>query len=178
MRASFAEAMCRVATLGQKLEDMVDCSEVIPEPRTRVGQPHLPAGCSIDEIEKSVRAQVQSHKTATPDEWNMYSATSTRSRISSPTPALPALWSECKQGLTPWKSRSNHLLSALVPAKCGFLELLFMSFECLISLIRLASQVLSLYVLCFQFNLKELELQWRETRNIDIVYSFNIPETS
>jgi cytochrome c peroxidase len=50
--------MGRIATLGQKLEKMVDCSEVIPEPKPRVGKPHLPAGCSLDEIEQSVRAQV------------------------------------------------------------------------------------------------------------------------
>lgn len=58
MRSSFAEAMGRIATLGQKLEKMVDCSEVIPEPKPRVGKPHLPAGCSLDEIERSVCAQV------------------------------------------------------------------------------------------------------------------------
>lgn len=58
MRSSFAEAMGKLATLGQKLEDMADCSELIPEPKPRVGKPHMPAGCSLDEIEQSVRAQV------------------------------------------------------------------------------------------------------------------------
>jgi hypothetical protein len=95
----------------------------------------------------------------------MYSATSTRSRISSLNPALPALWNECKQGLTTWKSRSNYLLSALAPAKCSFLDLLFMRFECLISLICLASLVVSFYVLCLQFNSQFERVRVAERRN-------------
>ena len=83
----------------------------------------------------------------------MYSATSTPSRLSPPTLALPALWNECKQRLIFWESRPNYLSSALVPAKCSLLDLLFyMSFECLKSLMCLASLVVPL--VC---DLKEFE---------------------
>ncbi|SRR6266851_897426 len=56
MRTTFAKYMADVATLGQDKDKMVDCSDVIPIPKTPVGKPHLPAGCSLNDIEQSVRA--------------------------------------------------------------------------------------------------------------------------
>ena len=55
MRSSFQKYMEEIATLGQDKGNMIDCSDVIPQPKPRVGKPHLPAGSSLDQIEQSVR---------------------------------------------------------------------------------------------------------------------------
>ena len=62
----------------------------------------------------------------------MYSATSTRSRISPLTLALPALWNECKRGLTLQKSTSNSLPSLQLWRQLNVASEIyyFMSSEC------------------------------------------------
>jgi manganese peroxidase len=54
MRSSFQKYMEEIATLGQDKDKMIDCSGIIPPPKPRIGKPHLPAGCSLEQIEKSV----------------------------------------------------------------------------------------------------------------------------
>jgi len=78
---------------------MIDCSDVIPVPRPRIGKPHLPAGSSPDQIEKAVRAKVEFRGTATPDEWITCSVLNTHSLLSPPILALPPLFILCKLGL-------------------------------------------------------------------------------
>jgi cytochrome c peroxidase len=58
MRSSFEKYMSEIAILGQDKSKMIDCSEVIPIPKSPVRKPHLPAGSSLDQIERSVRTQV------------------------------------------------------------------------------------------------------------------------
>jgi hypothetical protein len=81
----------------------------------------------------------------------MYSATSTRSRLSPPTLALPALWNECKQILTSWDRDLTICLQLWRQLNVVSWIYYFMSFECLKSLMCLASLVVPL--VC---NLKEL----------------------
>lgn len=57
MMSSFKTQMAKLAVLGQNTREMVDCSEVIPVPKPRVGRTHLPAGTSLQDIEASVRAK-------------------------------------------------------------------------------------------------------------------------
>jgi manganese peroxidase len=59
MVASFKTQMAKLAVLGQDTEKLIDCSEVIPVPKPRKRKAHLPAGTSLNDIETSVRAQVQ-----------------------------------------------------------------------------------------------------------------------
>ncbi|KAK0439587.1 heme peroxidase [Armillaria borealis] len=50
----FKRAMEKVAVIGQDVNSLVDCSEVIPEPEAfEVPLPHLPAGKSLGDIEAS-----------------------------------------------------------------------------------------------------------------------------
>ena len=60
MMSSFKTQMAKLAVLGQNTREMVDCSEVIPVPKPRVGRAHLPAGTSLQDIEASVRAKSDS----------------------------------------------------------------------------------------------------------------------
>ncbi|KAH9961364.1 heme peroxidase [Russula dissimulans] len=53
MRNDFRTQMAKLACLGQDCGNMVDCSDVVPEPKPRIGKPHLPAGSSPDQIEKA-----------------------------------------------------------------------------------------------------------------------------
>jgi Fungal peroxidase extension region len=78
---------------------MVDCSDVVPEPKPRIGKPHLPAGSSPDQIEKAVRAKVEFRETAAPDERNVCSVLNPLSLLSPPILALPPLFVLCKQSL-------------------------------------------------------------------------------
>jgi cytochrome c peroxidase len=59
MVSSFKIQMAKLAVLGQDTTKLIDCSEVIPVPKSRKRKVHLPAGTSLDDIEASVRAQVQ-----------------------------------------------------------------------------------------------------------------------
>jgi hypothetical protein len=59
MMSSFKTQMAKLAVLGQNTKEMVDCSDVIPMPKPRVGKAHLPAGTSLHDIEASVRTRVQ-----------------------------------------------------------------------------------------------------------------------
>jgi hypothetical protein len=56
MRNFFKVEMAKLAVLGQNAMELIDCSDVIPEPKPVVGTAHLPAGYSSKDIEESVRA--------------------------------------------------------------------------------------------------------------------------
>ena len=58
MANDFRAAMAKLATLGQDRGKLMDCSEVIPAPKPPIGKAHLPAGSSLEQIERSVRARV------------------------------------------------------------------------------------------------------------------------
>ncbi|KAK0231748.1 manganese peroxidase 1 precursor [Armillaria nabsnona] len=54
MQSEFKSAMIKLSTLGQDLTQMVDCSEVIPEPlAASVHGAHLPAGLNMNDIEQA-----------------------------------------------------------------------------------------------------------------------------
>ncbi|KAI0000373.1 manganese peroxidase 3 [Russula vinacea] len=53
MMSTFKTQMAKLAVLGQNTKEMVDCSDVIPMPKPRVGKAHLPAGTSLQDIEAS-----------------------------------------------------------------------------------------------------------------------------
>ncbi|SJL15024.1 related to Versatile peroxidase VPL1 [Armillaria ostoyae] len=54
MQTEFKSAMLKLSTLGQDLTQMVDCSEVIPEPlAASVHGAHLPAGLNMNDIEQA-----------------------------------------------------------------------------------------------------------------------------
>ncbi|KAF5335227.1 hypothetical protein D9758_014766 [Tetrapyrgos nigripes] len=53
LQTAFKAAMHKLALVGQNVNDMIDCSEVIPVPRPLVGQPHLPAGQTKTDIEQA-----------------------------------------------------------------------------------------------------------------------------
>jgi Fungal peroxidase extension region len=55
MREFFKVEMAKLAILGQNAMKLIDCSDVIPEPKPVVGTAHLPAGYSGKDIEASVR---------------------------------------------------------------------------------------------------------------------------
>ncbi len=55
MQSEFKSAMIKLSTLGQDLTQMVDCSEVIPEPlAASVHGAHLPAGLTMADIQQAV----------------------------------------------------------------------------------------------------------------------------
>ncbi|KAI0256111.1 manganese peroxidase 3 [Lactifluus subvellereus] len=56
MKSSFKTAMAKLAVLGQKSNDLIDCSDVIPMPKPLVGTAHLPAGSSPKDIESSCQS--------------------------------------------------------------------------------------------------------------------------
>ncbi|KXN90158.1 Versatile peroxidase VPL1 [Leucoagaricus sp. SymC.cos] len=53
MAQEFADVMLKMSLLGQDKNQMVDCSDVIPQAKSlgRSGQPHLPAGLSNKDLE-------------------------------------------------------------------------------------------------------------------------------
>ncbi|KAK0454480.1 manganese peroxidase 2 [Armillaria borealis] len=54
MQTNFKAAMLKLSTLGQDVSQMVDCSEVIPQPLAASLQPaHLPAGLNMNDIEQA-----------------------------------------------------------------------------------------------------------------------------
>ena len=55
MMAAFKDAMAKMAVLGQDRSQLVDCSEVIPDPQPVENRPHYPAGFDINDIEQVVR---------------------------------------------------------------------------------------------------------------------------
>ncbi|ESK91435.1 manganese peroxidase [Moniliophthora roreri MCA 2997] len=56
MQTRFRDAMSKLALLGQKRENLVDCSEIIPTPKTLTSKPFLPAGKSMKDIEPACSA--------------------------------------------------------------------------------------------------------------------------
>ncbi|RPD77904.1 heme peroxidase [Lentinus tigrinus ALCF2SS1-7] len=53
MRSAFRKAMIKVATLGHRMEDLVDCSHVIPVPPPWNKTASYPAGFSTSSVERS-----------------------------------------------------------------------------------------------------------------------------
>ncbi|KAF5335228.1 hypothetical protein D9758_014767 [Tetrapyrgos nigripes] len=53
MQSSFQAAMLKLSVLGHNVNNLIDCSEVIPVPRPVVGTPHLPAGQVQSDIEQA-----------------------------------------------------------------------------------------------------------------------------
>ena len=53
MVKSFESAMEKMTVLGNELDRLIDCSEVIPVPSTQVDAPHLPAGKTLADIQAS-----------------------------------------------------------------------------------------------------------------------------
>jgi manganese peroxidase len=58
MMSAFAAAMAKVAVLGQKKRDLIDCSDVIPIPKPFTGKAHLPAGSKLKDIQVSVGTEI------------------------------------------------------------------------------------------------------------------------
>ncbi len=55
MQTEFKAAMLKLSTLGQDVSQMVDCSEVIPQPlAASLHGAHLPAGLNMNDIEQAV----------------------------------------------------------------------------------------------------------------------------
>ncbi len=54
MSVAFEAAMAKLSVLGQKRDHLIDCSEVIPVPKSFTGKAHLPAGSTLRDIEASV----------------------------------------------------------------------------------------------------------------------------
>jgi hypothetical protein len=55
MQNDFKAAMLKMSIIGQNRANMVDCSDVIPQPPPLNNKPHLPAGLSMGNIEQAVR---------------------------------------------------------------------------------------------------------------------------
>ena len=55
MVAKFESVMAKLAVLGQNPRDLVDCSEVIPQPPAFNGPATFPAGFGLSDIEQGVR---------------------------------------------------------------------------------------------------------------------------
>ncbi|TFY83704.1 hypothetical protein EWM64_g310 [Hericium alpestre] len=53
MQSAFKAAMAKMAVLGHNVDDMVDCSEVIPSMKPVTGTAHLPAGLTLNDIEQA-----------------------------------------------------------------------------------------------------------------------------
>ena len=53
MRQRFRAVMSKLAVLGQNRDDLVDCSEVIPQVEDVKKKPFLPAGKTMENIEAS-----------------------------------------------------------------------------------------------------------------------------
>ena len=52
----FTDAFAVLTVLGSNQDDLIDCSEVIPQPPSFTGQATFPAGLSMDDVEQAVRA--------------------------------------------------------------------------------------------------------------------------
>lgn len=57
MQSAFKAAMLKLSTLGQNLNNMVDCSDIIPVPKALPASaaPHFPAGVTQNDVEQAVR---------------------------------------------------------------------------------------------------------------------------
>ncbi|KII90769.1 hypothetical protein PLICRDRAFT_52464 [Plicaturopsis crispa FD-325 SS-3] len=53
LQSAFKSAMVKLSTVGNNINDMIDCSEVIPVPKPVVGVAHLPAGLTLNDIEQA-----------------------------------------------------------------------------------------------------------------------------
>lgn len=55
LQSAFAAAFKRMSVIGHDINQMIDCSEVIPEPKPGSGKPAtLPAGKTMNDIEQAV----------------------------------------------------------------------------------------------------------------------------
>lgn len=51
----FQAAFTKMTVLGHNVNDLIDCSEVIPEPPSFTGKATFPAGFTIADVEQAVR---------------------------------------------------------------------------------------------------------------------------
>lgn len=58
MQSEFRAAMAKLAVVGQDTSEMVDCSEVIPEPQPFNGPAVLPPSLTHNDIEQAVSIQL------------------------------------------------------------------------------------------------------------------------
>ncbi|KAI0706504.1 peroxidase [Earliella scabrosa] len=56
LQARFKQAFKKMTLLGHNQADLIDCSEVIPNPPAAVGRAHFPAGATIDDVEQACAA--------------------------------------------------------------------------------------------------------------------------
>lgn len=64
LQASFKSAFEQLSLLGQNVNKLTDCSDVIPEPpKTKIQAAHFPAGLSNSDIEQAVRHLFKSVQT-------------------------------------------------------------------------------------------------------------------
>ena len=56
MMSNFQSAMAKLAVVGQNVDELIDCSEVIPIPRNLTSSqiPHFPAGKTNKDVEQAV----------------------------------------------------------------------------------------------------------------------------
>lgn len=55
LQSAFKAAFKKMAVLGHNINDLIDCSEVIPVPKNVAVKPaHLPAGNTLNDIEQAV----------------------------------------------------------------------------------------------------------------------------
>ena len=54
MQSAFKAAMLKLSTIGQDTSKMIDCSEVLPTPKTIALNPHFPAGLTLTDVEQAV----------------------------------------------------------------------------------------------------------------------------
>lgn len=53
LKSAFSDAMVKLSLVGQNVTELVDCSEVIPQPVAAKGQAHIPAGLDLKDIEQA-----------------------------------------------------------------------------------------------------------------------------
>ena len=93
MMDTFAAAMAKLAVLGQDVNSMVDCSDVIPVPKPNTKPATFPAGLSNADVEQAV-SLIRYIPDQPTDIW--LSAPRHLSPLSTLTPAPPLLSHLCK----------------------------------------------------------------------------------
>lgn len=65
LQTAFKAAMLKLSVVGQDMSKMIDCSEVIPTPKsmpsTQSAGAHLPAGLNMNDIEQAVSFELCFH---------------------------------------------------------------------------------------------------------------------
>lgn len=56
LQSAFKAAMLKLSVLGHDINDMVDCSELIPVPKPNTKVATFPAGLTLNDVEQAVCA--------------------------------------------------------------------------------------------------------------------------